>query len=118
MDAADSQATIVDEELDADQIANMINMSMQHASDLVASWMLPPDDPAALKPLPKVDQREFEKFVMRPPRYAYVKGILYGMGLISHLAGLALALWLRQLPPIKTPQNYGTSSQGTSGTEK
>ncbi|KAG9016082.1 hypothetical protein FRB93_011556 [Tulasnella sp. JGI-2019a] len=56
-----------DLDLDAEKIHNMINMSMTHAHDLVSSWMFPhTNNPKA--PLPSLDDREFQKLVMRPPR--------------------------------------------------
>ncbi|KAG8886700.1 hypothetical protein FRB98_001104 [Tulasnella sp. 332] len=68
MDAGDEGSNARTQELDAEQIHNMINMSMSHAHDVVSSWMLPPSDNKAKPTLPSMNDREFEKLVMRPPR--------------------------------------------------
>lgn len=62
--------TLPSTELDADQIQNIINLTLASAYDTVASWMLPTGESEAdLDKRLAQQQKEFEALAFRPPRY-------------------------------------------------
>ena len=67
-------ANASDEELDADQIQNIINLSMASAYDTVSSWLQPSSETKEDEARRLAATREeFERLAFRPPRLVDVQ---------------------------------------------